>query len=163
MPEVGELIAAGWNAMWPGDDTAKMREIAGQLSAQAEDRFSAGPHSGLLLGGARRFVEDLAMQLKFRAASVDAIRAIDEGADVAGKIKALVPAWSEWQARTGYNDAYGDSQGLLRALGQLGDPGVDAVLHDFNDWRDPSVRHGIVTRLLSALALTCTTTCSVRE
>lgn len=152
VPEIGDTIAEGWKAMWPGDDTAKMREIAGKLAARADERFGMGPHSGLLLGGANRFVRDLAMQLEFRAASVDVIRALDEGAEVTGKLKTLVAAWSDWQARTGYNDAYGDAQGLLPALGKLGDPGVDAVLRDFNDWRDPSVRHGIVTRLLDALA-----------
>jgi len=33
----------------------------------------------------------------------------------------------------------------------LRDPGIDAVLRDLDDWRDPSVRHGIVLRLLDAL------------
>jgi len=152
VPEIGDAIAEGWRALWPGDDTSKMRKIAGELAARADDRFSVGPHSDLLLGGANRFVRDLSLQLLFRAASVDVIKALDEEADVTNNLKTLVAAWSDWQTRTGFNDAYGDAQGLLPALHKLGDPGVDAVLRDFDDWRDPSVRHGIVTRLLDALA-----------
>jgi len=152
IPEIGDTIAEGCKSLWPGDDTAKMREIAGELAARDDDRFSAGPHSDLLLGGANRFVSDLTMQLRFRAASVDVIKALSEEADVTDKLKTLVPAWSQWQARTGFNDAYGDAQGLLPALKKLGDPATDAVLRDFDDWRDPSVRHGIVTRLLDALS-----------
>lgn len=152
VPEIGDTIAGGWRALWPGDDTAKMRKLADELASHENDQFSAGPHSGLLLGGANRYVTDLALQLRFRAASVDIIRALSEDEDASDKLKTLIPAWSAWQARTGFNDAYGDAQGLLPALRKLGDPQADAVLRDFDDWRDPSVRHGIVIRLLDALS-----------
>lgn len=152
VPQVGDVIADGWKSLWPGKDTARMREVADMLAAHADDRFSEGRYSALLLGGANRFVKDLSLQLLFRAASVDAIAAIDDGSNVPGALSTLVAAWSEWQARTGFRDAYGDAQGLLPALGKLNDPAIDAVLRDFNDWRDPSVRHGIALRLIDAVA-----------
>ena len=152
IPELGDTIARAWRALWPGDDTAKMLELADELALHSDDVFSTGPHAGLLLGGANRYVTDLALQLRFRAASVDTIRAISDGADLAEKLKTLVPAWSAWQQRTGYNDACGDAQGLFSALRQLSDPAIRSVFRDSDDWRNPSARHGIITRLLSALA-----------
>jgi hypothetical protein len=40
---------------------------------------------------------------------------------------------------------------LNDVLAPLKSPELDPVLDQFNDWRDPTVRHGIVPRLIRAL------------
>lgn len=151
IPELGALISRAWISMWPGDDPSKMREIAASLAGRADENFSSGRYSSLLLGGAGRFVRDLSLQLEFRAAAVDFVNCVRSDADVIHVIGPLCSAWEAWQQRTGFADAFCESQGLLAALKGMGDPDINAVLDDFDNWVDPSCRHGITLRLLKAL------------
>lgn len=151
IPELGPLISEAWKSMWPGDDPQKMREIAATLAKHAGEHFSTGRNSSLLLGGAGRFVEDLSLQLQFRAAAVDVVNWARNDADVNAVIGPLCAAWEAWQDRTGFGDAFVDSQNLLAALKRIGCPDINAALDDFDNWVDPSSRHGVTLRLLKAL------------
>ena len=91
------------------------------------------------------------MQLEFRADSVEFISAMDGAGDWLPALRSLVSSWRAWQQRTGFLDAYGDTQNLHPALLKIGDPEVSRVLADFDDWRNPAVRNGIVPKLLDAL------------
>ncbi|MHB0999122.1 MAG: hypothetical protein ACYC27_07740 [Armatimonadota bacterium] len=150
IPGIGQLIADSWVSMYSGD-TAKMRELASNVDGKVDARYEQGPYSGLLFGSAKRFLEDLAMQLRYRAASVDLINIMESEGDWKPILKDLHTTWSAWQKRTGFVDAYGDVQGIHAALRKLEDPGINAVLFDFEDWSNPSVRHGILIRLLDAI------------
>lgn len=151
VPELGDTIAMSWESLGAGQNTAEMRRLAGALDARADDNFTEGSLSQLLLGGANRFVKDLSLQLLFRAAEVDLMKVVEEGAEVSGSLGTLVKAWSEWQARTGFADRFQDVHGLLSALDRIGDADISAVVKQFSDWRNPSSRHGIVPRLLDVM------------
>jgi hypothetical protein len=104
------------------------------------------------VGSADRFLEDLAMNLDVRAGLHEAAQAgSDEGTQAA--LRALMTVLRPYQKRLGFVDAYGGPlhAGLNQPAARLGDPQVNAVLADFDDWRDPSVRHGILPRLLDAV------------
>lgn len=147
---LGDLIAESWKSMYRYD-TTKMRANADQIESQIDVSLNEGLYSGLLFGSPQRFLEDLAMQLRYRAASVDFINAIDSNMPWKTPLKDLLSAWRIWQQRTGFVDAYGDVQGLHPRLKKLGDPTINKVLADFDDWRNPEVRHGILPRLLDAI------------
>jgi len=61
----------------------------------------------------------------------------------------LVP----YQERLGFVDAYGGPlyYMLNEPLAKLKDPGLDTVLGQFHDWRNPAVRNGVVPRLFAAI------------
>jgi hypothetical protein len=62
-----------------------------------------------------------------------------------------------YQQRLGFVDAYGGPlyAALNQQVARLGDPEIDAVLAQFDDWRDPAARHGILPRLLEAVEACC--------
>jgi hypothetical protein len=151
IPETGELLAESWQALWPGDDTGKMGELAQRLTAQVNGPFSTGPHSKLLLGGAKRYLEDLAAQLVFRAATIEAIQVLQEKSNPRMQLGVLLTTWSNWQNRTGFADAFWDNQGILAALEKVNDPEMEAVLRGFISLLNPAGRHGMVLKILQAL------------
>jgi len=144
VPGCGRALAEAWQALG-GEDERRMRGAAGVMDKLARREHGAGPYSGLLVGGAALFLEDLALQLRFKAAAREFIKGGRR------RLPDLVAAWSAWQQRTGFADAYGDTLNLHPALRALGEGAVSAALDDFDNWREPGVRHGVVTRLLAAL------------
>jgi hypothetical protein len=151
IPGLGELIASAWGSL-EGGETGRMRELASKLRRHVGEPHASGPSSGLLVGSADRFLEDLAMNLDVRAGLHEAAQAgSDEGTQAA--LRALMTVLRPYQKRLGFVDAYGGPlhAGLNQPAARLGDPQVNAVLADFDDWRDPSVRHGILPRLLDAV------------
>lgn len=150
IPGLGKLIADAWKSMYPGD-TKLMRNLAAEVESKADGVYEEGVYSGFLFGSSKRFLEDLVMQLRYRAASVDFINAMESGSEWKASLADLHDTWKVWQERTGFVDAYGDVQGLHSQLKKLDDPEINAVLADFDDWSDPSVRHGILPRLLRAI------------
>lgn len=150
IPGMGNLIADSWKSMYSGD-TTNMRALAHKVHDVSDAQFVEGPYTGLLFGSAQRFMEDLAMQLQYRAASVDFIQTMEVADEWRAPLQDLHDTWRVWQERTGFVDAYGDVQGIHAALRKLNDTGIDAVLHDFEDWSNPSIRHGILPRLLDAM------------
>jgi len=152
LPGWGETIAASWSALW-SDDRKRMRQLAEQLEHFVPATFTPGRYSGLLFGDPARFCRDLALQLHFDAA-VHAFAAASEGESWQPSLAELARAWRGWQQQTGFVDAYYGPlfDGIVHpALRRLDDARITAVLDDFNNWRNPSVRHGIVLRLLQAM------------
>ena len=148
---LGALIADSWRTLW-GGDSEKMRVLARGLAANASREQRLGPHGGLLFGDPGRFLTDLSLMLAFRADVIDLTAALDRGESPDCQLVALASSWREWQERTGFVDACGDAQGLFPGvLRRLNDPGIDAVLADFENWSDTSVRHGTLPRLIAAV------------
>ena len=152
LPGAGELIAEGWRAL-VSEQPPVQRAAADRLEAHAGQAHRPGPLCGLLFGDADRFLVDLAMNLRVRADLLELGVAVERGRGIASAARAVLGTLRPYQQRTGYVDAYGGAlyNRLNRVLENL-DPAIDAVLDQFHNWSDPSVRHGILPRLLDALA-----------
>ncbi len=147
IPGLGSLIATSWRTMQT-PDSARMREMATEVTNAAVSNPEAGPLRGLLMGNPQRFLIDLAQMLAFKAGIVDVDReAGGDGARTAAR--SLASAWRTWQQRTGFADL-GDAQGLYAALDKLGLQQIKdelALLHRY----DPPKFHGMALRLIAAL------------
>lgn len=150
IPGIGELLAKSWDSMYHGT-TAEMRELAAQVDAKSEADLQPGPCGGLLFRSPSEYLKDLAMQMRYRADTVDFMAVMESGGEWKAPLAALVQSWRAWQQKTGFTDAYGDVQGIHAALRKLSDPAISKILDEFDDWTDPSVRHGILPRLLDAM------------
>ena len=153
IPGLGEPISEAWQVI-NTEHTKRARKLAALLKAESVRPHAEGPYSGLLLGRPECYLEDLSMQLAFAADIQDFARTADSGGSSMPHLRALVGSWREWMSQTGFADAYhGPVHTTLHpALAKLNTPAINAVLHDFDDWRNPSVRHGIVRRLLEAIS-----------
>ena len=159
IPAAGGELAAAWQALELSGGEDLLRAAA-CLRQAAGGSPVAGDLGGLLFGDPRRFLIDLALNLELRAALLDFGQALPsvaaqpaEGRSVRSHLAAVLDRFRPYQQRVGFVDAYyGPLATLLnQPLSKLGDPGLDAVLHDFDDWRHPAVRNGIVLRLIAAI------------
>lgn len=151
-PGLGMAIAAGWQAM-ESRDAHQARESADMLASHLLGRIEGGDLAGLMLMSPDRFVEDLVLQLRF-CADMDACAAAAQNGGVPrDALKALANSWRRWWGRHRYNDAYGGPvvERLHPALRSLRDPTLDAALNRHDEWRYPTVRHGVVPAVLDAL------------
>lgn len=152
IPGQGSLIVAAWQAL--ADRAIEpARAVAEELLRVPKRELPHGEFSGLLMHDPTRFLDDLALQLAFSADLSDFAAAIDAGGDGTREMRGLVASWRAWTERTGFVDAYcGPVMDRLHpALRKLRSPAVDAVLADFDNWRNPAVRNGIIPRLLAAM------------
>ena len=156
LPGTGEQVAAGWQALECGDTARIDAAIAGVESARPSRH--PGDLSDLLFGDAQLFVADLVDNLRIRRGFLELRSAASGGGDIRDALRRFLDAFAPYQGRTGFVDAYGGglAQGLNEPLKTFGNSAVDAVLADFASWRNPSVRHGIVPRLLEAIELNVT-------
>jgi hypothetical protein len=152
LPGLGETIAAGWEAIEPGD-ADDQRRAARELRAATGKAHRLADLSGLLFGDADRFLADLAMNLELRAALIAFGGAVEARGDARASLRDAVDQFKMYQARVGFVDAYdGPLTALLHVpLKALDHPRLNAVLSDFADWRNPAVRNGIVPRLIAAM------------
>lgn len=154
VPGIGEQVAAGWQALECGDVDridAAIADLVGMSPA-----CHSGDLSGFLFGDGRLFAADLVDNLQIRRGFLELRNAASGGGDIRDALGRFLATFAPYQKRTGFADAYAGPliQGLHEPLKELGDPAVDAVLADFANWRVPSIRHGIVLRLLEAIGLT---------
>ena len=109
------------------------------------------------MGSADRFLGDLAMNLDLRAGMREVAQAVEAGGDVRAALRQELSDLRPYQQRLGFVDAYGGPlyAGLNQPLATLGDAKLNAVLGEFDDWRDPAIRHGILPRLMDAAEACC--------
>jgi len=147
-------IVAAWEAL-ESRDPERQRASAARLGAlQARADLRPGDLGGLLFGSPARFLGDLAQNLELRASLAELGTAVRTGVPVAPAVRATLARLREYQARTGFTDAYGGvlCQELNDCLAALRHPALDPVLKDFGRWHDPRVRNGLLLRLLDAMA-----------
>jgi len=113
--------------------------------------------TGLLFGDPQRFLVDLAMNLDVRATMAEFAQAVESSRGVIKSLRVFLSCLKPYQQRLGFNDAYGGPlhSGLNAPLARLGDPTIDAVLAEFNDWRDPERRAVVLPKLLDAADAWC--------
>jgi hypothetical protein len=134
----GEAIVQGWKAL-AGDDTRKMRKAANEIETLAKQPLVPGPLRGLLFGDPERFLIDLVMELRMRAAYDDFVAASEAGQGVQDTLKDFVNAADAWQKRTGYQCAWGWTK-MTETLKKLHSPAVDAVLDEKGTGKTPDDR-----------------------
>ena len=156
IPGCGVKIAMAWGAI-NGANAEIQRACAQEIRAEAGNPHATGASSGLLLESAERFLTDLAMNLDVRAGMVELKAALDSGGDVRAALRRLLKDLRSYQERLGFVDAYGGPlhAGLNQQVARLNDPKIAAVLDQFNDWRNPEIRHGILPCLLNVLDEYC--------
>jgi hypothetical protein len=152
MPGQGEAIARAWETIG-NDAPEQMRKQAGHIRLLIGQTHPAGPSSGLLFGDADRFLIDLAMNLELRAALGDLKTALAQDVDIRSELRRTLAHFGPYQRRLGFGDAYYGPvrETLNEAARRLDDGAVSAVLADFDNWREPSARNGVVPRLIAAL------------
>jgi hypothetical protein len=152
IPDCADVVARAWSLV-ESSDVAAMHAAAVAVRAQIGQPHRSGASSGLLFGDADRFLIDLADNLEIRAGMIVLRQAIDAQRDVKESLRALLTHLLPYQQRVGFNDAYYGPlrDGLNDKVARLGVPAIDAILKDFSNWREPSVRNGVARRLFMAL------------
>lgn len=98
----GEAILAGWKAI-AGLDSEPMKQAAARLTPLSKTKLQLGPLKGLLFGDGRRFVSDLAIMLRVKAACLDFMAAADANRPLRGPLAELITWFDRWQVITGYD------------------------------------------------------------
>ena len=152
IPGAGAAIAHAWSAL-TNEDPRRQYDAAQRLREEARRSHTKGELDGLLFGDQHRFMIDLAMNLEVRAGLTDFDAAVQSGQGVVPALQHLLDRLRPYQRRIGFVDAYGGplEAKLNRPLARLGEPLIDEMLDQFHDWQNPSVRNGLLERLLSAL------------
>ncbi len=119
-------ILAGWKALG-GDDPQPMQAAADALERLPSDTLKGGPLEGLLFGDPQRFVTDLALQLRFKAACEEFWTAAEKKQPLKAPFGRFLVALEAWQQRHGYQGPW-PWQRLDRALRALDSPTINAVL-----------------------------------
>jgi hypothetical protein len=126
----GHTIVQAWQALAGGDPGTK-REMADKLEALSRNELPTGHLKGLLFGDPRRFLTDLVMQLRLKAAFDDFVAATESGRGVKSSLSSFVTAAEVWQKQHGYECAWSWPH-LAEALRKLKSPVIDAVLNQLD-------------------------------
>ncbi len=135
----GELIFAAWQALG-GADSARMRQAAGQLAPLVKAKLEPGPLKGLLLGDANRFVKDLELMLRAKAACLDFVAASKRRRPILPSYTECVNSLERWQLTTGYESAWALAVDLNPSLQQLNSPALQAAFGDGSEGNTPMER-----------------------
>jgi hypothetical protein len=126
LPGHGNLIVSAWQAL-NGSDSRKMRLVVDQLTPLLKQKLATGPLKGLLFGDPNRFVKDLCLMLRMRAAFVDFVDAANNNRLVAKTFAEFIDATERWQLIHGYENGL-SWPGMNEALMKLNVPSLNAVL-----------------------------------
>ena len=140
IPGRGALILAGWKAV-AGTDVTQMRTAADQLDALKGVQLTPGPLKGLLFGDAHRFIADLVMQLRLKAAFEDFVAATSKQEGVKGAFRNFVQAAAVYQKQTGYQCAW-EWPKLDSSLATLKSSSIDAILDEKEFIREIMLNRG---------------------
>jgi hypothetical protein len=122
----GNEIFSAWKALGSNDAKA-MRAAAEKLSMLAEAKLRIGPLAGLLFGDPHRFLNDLVLMLRYKAASEDFANA--SGQNLGATFKSFVGAAEAWQHQHGYENAWYLGRAGT-ALAKLNNPEITACLQE---------------------------------
>jgi len=124
----GQAIVKAWQALAGGESAAK-RDMAQGLEGMSKTQLHSGRLKGLLFGNPQRFLTDLMMQLRLKAAFDDFVAAMGSERDSRPLFRIFVSAAGAWQKRHGYECAW-QWPGLKETLRKLKSPAIDAVLDE---------------------------------
>lgn len=121
----GQTLMAAWTAL-AGTDSAIMRQVAAELEGMAGAPLKTGDLRGLLFGSPERFVDDLVLQLRMKAAYHELALAVEHSYAVTSALAAFLAATECWQRQHGYQ-CWWPGQDRLQGIDQAW-PGLDQVL-----------------------------------
>jgi hypothetical protein len=126
LPGRGSLIVSAWQAL-SGSDSRQMRQAVDRLTPLVKEKLATGQLEGLLFGDPNRFVKDLCLMLRMRAAFVDFVDAANNNQPLAKPFAEFVHATERWQLTHGYENAW-LWPGMNEALVKLNVPSLNAIL-----------------------------------
>ena len=135
IPGQGTAIVRGWSVL-QGHNASAMLASAAELESLPDSKLKPGKLKGLLFGSARRFVTDLALQLRLRASFEALAAATDRGEGVKAALANAVAAAEAWQSRHGYQNNWYDPK-LHASLRKLHSAAIDKVLAISYEARPP--------------------------
>lgn len=130
IPGQGAAIVAAWKAL-AGTDVEEMRAAEAALSALTAEQLTPGPLQGLLFGDPPRFVRDLVLQLRLRAALEEFHKeafaeAVAKGR-LASRFARFIEAAEAWQQQHNYKNNWYWPR-MEEALRKLEDGALSAAL-----------------------------------
>jgi hypothetical protein len=128
IPGKGELIFSAWQALG-GSDSARARQVAGQVMPLVKEKLEPGPLRGLLFGDPNRFMKDLYVMLRTRAGLLDFLRASEKKLPVIEPFAEFVQWVERWQLMHGFECAWGWPE-MDAALAKLDTPSLRAFRRD---------------------------------
>jgi hypothetical protein len=134
----GQAIVEGWKAL-AGEDPAAKSEMAAKLEEASRSESSTGPLNGLLFGDPRRFLMDLIMQLRLKAAFNDLVAAVEHDRDAKPSLQSFAATAEVWQKQHGYECAWSWPK-LAGTLKKLKSAEIDAVLDEKEQGKTPFER-----------------------
>jgi len=131
IPGQGETIVAAWKSL-AGTDAVSMKDAETQLKVIAgQQPTSAGPLKGLLLGDPQRFINDLLMQLRLRAALEEFRGAVfaepRDASRLASSFSAFITAAETWQKQHNYKNNWSWPR-MEEALVKLNDDALNTAM-----------------------------------
>jgi hypothetical protein len=102
-------------------ESERIKHCAADLAPLVKAKLEPGPLGGLLFGDANRFVSDLYVMLRLKAAGLDFINAVDQNRASFKPLAEFVSWLDRWQVITGYEGWWcwrvgGDLDGSLQKL-----------------------------------------------
>jgi len=154
IPGLGSTIFKAWQLL-NSTNPVVMNRQADELVGLTDAQLKPGPLTGLLFNNPRRFVNDLAMMLRFKAAVEAFHAAAGTGRDVLPSFRTLVVTATTWQTQHGYQDNWYYPK-LFDALRRLNVAHINEILDESYTIKEAA--HGFdKTRLGLALIETHTT------
>lgn len=141
IPGHGATILTAWKLL-PSDNPDAQRTMADKLERLPSRQIKAGPLHGLLFNDPRRFLNDLAMMLRMKAARLEFIAAAEKKQALKEPLRHLLAAVEIWQKQHGYQNYWHDPQ-VMGALRQIDSGALKAALdlqHQVKEPFDPGVR-----------------------
>ncbi|MCS6860631.1 MAG: hypothetical protein NZT92_09975, partial [Abditibacteriales bacterium] len=135
IPGQGATIVEAWRVL-QGSDPNLMRSVADRLASLPDDKIQPGKLKGLLFNNPRRFLNDLVMMLRMRAARQDFLTAAERNENLKEPLRRFVAATEVWQRQHGYQNYWHDPP-LHEALRKLNSPAVNAVLNITYEAKEP--------------------------
>ncbi len=135
IPGQGANVVEAWKVL-QGSDANLMRAIADRLASLPDDKIKPGKLKGLLFNNPRRFLNDLVMMLRMRAARQEFIAAAKKNENLKEPLRRFVEAAETWQRQHGYQNYWHDPQ-LHESLRTLNSPAINAVLNITYEAKEP--------------------------
>ncbi len=131
IPGLGPAIVQAWQAL-AGKDAKTMRRAAVELEALPDKSLAPGRLGGLLFGSPRRFIIDLVMQLRLKAAFETLRAEAGAGQPTQEALREFGRAFKTWQGQHGYENACWWPE-LNETLRLLDIPDINTLLD--SQWR----------------------------
>jgi hypothetical protein len=132
----GSVVVDAWRAL-SGNSHKEVREVAAKVEIAARGSLQPGRLRGLIFGDAVRFMDDLNMQLEYRAAYLEFFAASEDRINAEAFRKFIVKA-EAWQHRTGYECLWYDQE-LNKMLRKLRSPAIDQLIREADYTLPPQV------------------------